>query len=274
MNLSSKLKLNNGVEVPYLGLGTFQLKDGEEAYNAVKWAIELGYKHIDTATIYGNEVSVGKAIKDSGIARNDIFVTTKLWNDDMRQDNQLNAIDESLKRLGLDYVDLYLIHWPVKDKYVESWKKMEEIYKSGKAKAVGVSNFNIRHIEDILAVSDLVPAVNQYECSPELTMVELVDYCNKKGIRFEPWAPLGKGETLKRPEITAMAEKYGKTPAQIVLRWGLQREFFNIPKSANKPRIEENSKIFDFELSEADYKALFALNEDKRYGPDPETFDF
>ena len=274
MNLSSRLKLNNGVEVPYLGLGTFELKDGEEAYNAVKWALEIGYKHIDTATIYGNEASVGKAIKDSGIARSDLFITTKLWNDDMRQDNQLNAIDDSLKRLGLDYVDLYLIHWPVKEKYVESWKKMEEIYKSGKAKAVGVSNFNIRHIEDIMAVSDLVPAVNQYECSPELTMVELVDYCTKKGIVFEPWAPLGKGETLKVPKIAGMAEKYGKTPAQIVLRWGLQRGFFNIPKSAKRSRIEENAKIFDFELSDADYKDLFTLNADKRYGPDPETFDF
>ena len=274
MDISSRLKLNNGVEVPYLGFGTFMLADGEEAYNAVKWALEASYRHIDTATIYGNETSVGKAIKDSGIARKDLFVTTKLWNEDMRQDNQLNAIDDSLGRLGLDYVDLYLIHWPVEGKYVESWKKMEEIYKSGKAKAVGVSNFNIRHVEAVMAVSDLVPAVNQCECSPELSQTELVDYCTQKGIAFEPWAPLGKGETLKVPAVVAMAEKYGKTPAQIVLRWGLQRGFFNIPKSANKARIEENAKIFDFELSGEDHKALFALNADRRYGPDPETFDF
>ena len=192
----------------------------------------------------------------------------------MREDNQLNAIGDSLKRLGLDYVDLYLIHWPVVGKYVESWKKMEEIYKGGKAKAVGVSNFNIHHIEDVLAASDLVPAVNQYECSPELTMVELADYCKQNGIQFEPWAPLGKGSTLKLPEITAMAEKYKKTPAQIILRWGLQRGFFNIPKSVKKPRIEGNSKIFDFKLEDADFKALFALKKNKRYGPDPETFDF
>jgi len=274
MDLSSGLKLNNGVEVPYLGLGTFLSKDGQETYDAVKWALEIGYRHIDTAMIYGNEASVGKALKDSGIPRKEIFVTTKLWNEDMRQDNQLNAIDDSLKLLGLDYVDLYLIHWPVKGKYIESWKKMEEIYKSGKARAVGISNFNIHHIEDILAVSDLVPAVNQCECSPELTQVELADYCKQKGIQFEPWAPLGKAEILKRPEIVTMAGKYAKTPAQIVLRWGLQRGFINIPKSVNKPRLEENSKIFDFELADADFKELFTLNIDKRHGPDPETFDF
>ena len=274
MNLSSRVKLNNGIEMPYLGLGVFEIKDGEETYNAVKWAIEAGYKHIDTAAVYGNEVSVGKAIKDSGIARKDIFVTTKLWNEDMRQNNQLKAIDESLKRLGLDYVDLYLIHWPVAGKYVESWKKMEEIYKSGKARAVGISNFNIHHIEDILAVSDLVPAVNQCECSPELTQTELAGYCKQKGIQFEPWAPLGRGNALNNPKITAMAQQYGKVPAQIILRWGFQRGFVNIPKSSHKSRIEENAKIFDFELSDADFKALFTLNKDKRYGADPETFDF
>jgi len=273
VDLSSRVKLNNGVEVPYLGLGMFESKDGEEAYNAAKWALETGYRHIDTAMIYGNEDSVGKAIKDSGIPRNEIFVTTKLWNEDMRQGKQLTAIDESLTRLGLDYVDLYLIHWPVRNVYVESWKKMEEIYKSGKAKAVGISNFNIHHIEDIMAVSDLVPAVNQCECSPELTQVELADYCMKKGILFEPWAPLGKAETLKRPEIIAMADKYGKTPAQVILRWGLQRGFINIPKSSNKSRIQENAGIFDFELDNTDFQALFTLNADKRYGPDPETWE-
>jgi diketogulonate reductase-like aldo/keto reductase len=150
---------------------------------------------------------------------------------------------------------------------------MEEIYKSGKTRAVGISNFNIHHIEDIMAVSDLVPAVNQSECSPELTQVELADYCKQKGIQFEPWAPLGKGETLKRPEMIAMAKKYGRTPAQIALRWGLQRDFFNIPKAAGRAKIEENAKIFDFELSEADFKELFTLDIDKRYGPDPETWE-
>ena len=272
MDLSSKVKLNNGVEIPYLGLGVFKAQDGEEAYNAVRWAIELGYKHIDTAAAYKNEVSVGKAIKDSGIARSDIFVTTKLWNGDMRENNQLNAFEESLKKLGLDYIDLYLIHWPVKEKYVESWKIMEKIYKSGKIRAIGISNFNIHHVEDIFAVSGTVPAVNQCECHPELTQVELADYCKQKGIMFQPWSPLGRGGVLTHPKITAMAEKYGKTPAQIILRWGLQRGFINIPKSVHKERIEENSKIFDFELKDEDFKELFTLNQNKRVGPDPETF--
>jgi len=274
MNLSSRVKLNNGVEIPYLGLGTFQAKDGGETYDAVKWALEAGYKHIDTASVYGNEVSVGKAIKESGVARGDIFITTKLWNEDMRRDNQLKAIDESLERLGVDYVDLYLIHWPVKEKYVESWKKMEEIYKSGKAKAVGISNFNIHHIESILAVSDLMPAVNQCECSPELTQVELADYCKQKGIQFQPYSPLGQGNTLKEPKIIALAEKYGKTPAQIILRWGFQRGFINIPKSVTKSRIEENSKIFDFELTDEDFKEMFTMENGNRYCADPETFTF
>jgi len=274
MDLSSGVKLNNGIEIPYIGLGVFKAEEGDEAYNAVRWAIEAGYRHIDTAAIYKNEASVGKAIKDSGIARNEIFVTTKLWNEDMRQDNQLNAIDASLEKLCLEYVDLYLIHWPVKGKYVETWKKMEEIYKSGKAKAVGISNFNIHHIEDIMAASDLVPAVNQCECSPELTQVELADYCKQKGIIFQPWSPLGQGNTIKHPKIAALADKYGKTAAQVILRWGLQRGFVNIPKSSKKERIVENSKIFDFELSDEDFKELFTLNMDKRYGPDPETFAF
>jgi len=274
MNLSSGLKLNNGVEIPYIGLGTFKAPEGGETYDAVKWAIETGYRHIDTAAVYKNEASVGKAVKDSGIARSDIFITTKLWNEDMRQDNQLNAIDDSLKRLGTDYVDLYLIHWPVKEKFVESWQKMEQIYKSGKARAVGISNFNIHHIESILAVSDLIPAVNQCECSPELTQTELADYCKQKGIQFQPYSPLGQGNTLKEPKITAIAEKYGRTPAQIILRWGFQRGFINIPKSVTKSRIEENAKIFDFELEDADFKEMFTMNSGKRYCSDPETFNF
>ncbi|MCL2609331.1 MAG: aldo/keto reductase [Treponema sp.] len=274
MDLSSKLKLNNGVEMPYLGLGTFKMKDGEETYNAVKWALETGYRHIDTAAVYGNELSVGRAIKDSGLARSEIFVTTKLWNEDMRQGRQLTAIDESLKRLGLDFVDLYLIHWPVPGKYVESWKHLETIYKSGKTKAIGVSNFHIHHLEDIFAVSDIVPALNQCECSPELTQVELADFCKNKGIRFEPWSPMGQGNTLKEATIIALAEKYGRTPAQIILRWGLQRGFPNIPKSVSRERIQENAGIFDFELSDADFEAIFRINADKRYGASPETFNF
>lgn len=274
MSLSSTLKLNNGVDIPLLGLGVFKSEEGDEAYNAVKYAIEAGYKHVDTAAIYGNERSVGKAIKDSGIKREDIFITTKLWNENMRQGNQYEAFEESLERLGVDYVDLYLIHWPVKDKYVESWKILEKIYKEGRARAVGVSNFHIRHLEDIFAASDLIPAVNQVECHPWLTQVELADYTQKKGILFEPWSPLGTGLLLKDEQLKNIASKYNKTSAQLILKWGLQRGFVNIPKSANKDRIIQNSQIFDFTISDRDMAEIFTLNKNKRTGADPETFNF
>lgn len=275
MNLSSTKKLNNGVEMPYLGLGVYLSKEGDEVYNAVLAAIEAGYRHIDTAAVYGNEAGVGKAIKDSGIKREDIFITTKLWNEEMRKDNQYNAFEKSLKLLGVDYVDLYLIHWPVKEKYVDSWKILEKIYKEGRARAVGVSNFNIHHLEDIFAASDLMPAVNQVECHPELTQVELVKYCQSKGIAWEPWSPLGAGKgLLENQTLKNIGEKYGKSTAQVILRWGLQLDYINIPKSVNKARIIENSQIFDFELSQADMDAVFSLNANKRTGADPETFPF
>jgi len=274
MSLSSTLKLDNGVAIPLLGLGTYQLSEGEEAYNATKFALEIGYKHIDTAAAYHNERSIGRAIKDSGIKREDIFITTKLWNEEQRRDNQYQAFGESLERLGVDYVDLYLIHWPVKEKYAESWKILEKIYKEGRAKAVGVSNFNIHHLEDIFAVSDLIPAVNQVECHPWLTQVELADYCKEKGIVFEPWSPFGVGALLSDDNLKAIASKYNKTTAQLILKWGLQRGFINIPKSSNNERITENTQIFDFTITDEDMSAIFNLNMDKRTGADPETFTF
>ena len=274
MNLSSTKKLNNGVEMPYLGLGVFKSQEGDEVRNAVISAIEAGYRHIDTAAVYGNEVGVGKGIKDSGIKREDIFITTKLWNEEQRKDNQYNAFEASLERLGVDYVDLYLIHWPVKGKYVESWKILEKIYKEGRARAVGVSNFHVHHLEDVFAVSDLVPAVNQVECHPELTQVELVKYCQSKGIAWEPWSPLGAGTLFNNETIKNIGAKYNKSIAQVILRWGLQLDYINIPKSVNKNRIIENSQIFDFELAPSDMEAIFALNINRRTGGDPETFTF
>jgi len=274
MNLSSTKKLNNGVEMPYLGLGVFKSQEGDEVRNAVISAIEAGYRHIDTAAVYGNEVGVGKGIKDSGIKREDIFITTKLWNEEQRKDNQYNAFEASLERLGVDYVDLYLIHWPVKGKYVESWKILERIYKEGRARAVGVSNFHVHHLEDVFAVSDLVPAVNQVECHPELTQVELVKYCQSKGIAWEPWSPLGAGTLFNNETIKNIGAKYNKSIAQVILRWGLQLDYINIPKSVNKNRIIENSQIFDFELAQSDMEAIFALNINRRTGGDPETFTF
>ena len=274
MNLSSKIKLNNGVEIPVLGLGVFKSQEGDETYNAVKYAIEAGYKHIDTAAVYGNERSVGRAIKDSGINRGDIFITTKLWNENQRQGNQYQAFEESLEKLGIDYVDLYLIHWPVKGKYVESWKILEKIYKEGRARAVGVSNFHIHHLEDIFASSDLVPAVNQVECHPWLTQVELVDYTQKNGIIFEPWSPLGAGALIENENLKSIAQKYNKSTAQLILKWGLQRGFINIPKSVHKDRIIQNSRIFDFTVTDEDMAEIFKLNIGKRVGADPETFTF
>ena len=260
--------------MPLLGLGVFKSAEGDETYNAVKYAIEAGYRHIDTAAVYGNEKSVGRAIADSGIKRGDIFVTTKLWNEDMRRGRQREAFKESLEKLGLDYVDLYLIHWPVKGEYVKSWKALEQIYKEGGARAVGVSNFHIHHLDDIFAASDLVPAVNQVECHPELTQMELVKYTQSKGIIFEPWSPLGAGNLVDDETLKSIAKKYGKTAVQLILKWGLQRGFVNIPKSVHKDRIIQNAQIFDFTISDDDMAEIFKLNKDKRTGADPETFTF
>ena len=276
MNILSTKKLNNGIEIPYLGLGVFRSEDGEETYNAVRWALDAGYRHIDTAKIYGNEASVGRAIADSGVAREEIFLTTKLWNEDMRQGRQLQAFQESLDLLLTDYVDLYLIHWPVKGKYVESWKAMEEIYASGRAKAVGVSNFHQHHLEDIAAVSDLVPAVNQIECHPRLSQEPLRAYCESKGIAFEAWSPLGGSinPLVKEDAFIAIGKKYGKSAAQVILRWDLQRDIITIPKSVHQNYIQQNAQIFDFELSAEDMAAIDAMNRNERVGGDPDNFNF
>lgn len=275
LTLQSTVRLNNGVEMPVLGLGTFKSRDGDEVYRAVRWALEIGYRHIDTAKIYHNEEGVGRAVRDSGIPREEIFITTKLWTEDMRNQNEQKAIEDSLRRLKMDYVDLYLIHWPVPGRYVAGFEAMEKIYADGKARAIGVSNYHIHHLEALLASCGVVPAVNQVECHPMLTQVELADYCLKKGIVFEPWSPLGRGgELLSHPVLTNIAEAYGKTPAQVVLRWGLQRGFVNIPKSVHLERIRENADIFDFELSDKEMAEIFTLHDGTRVGPDPDNFDF
>jgi len=274
MNLSSAIKLNNGVDMPLLGLGTYLAKSGDETYNAVRYAIDAGYRHIDTAEGYRNESSVGKAIKDSGVKRENIFITTKLWNENQRQGTQYKAFEESLRQLGVDYIDLYLIHWPVKGKFIETWKVFEKIYKEGRAKAVGVSNFHVHHLEDVFGVSDLVPAVNQVECHPWLTQVELADYCMKKGILFEPYSPLGAGQLINNEKLVSIAKRYNKTAAQLILKWVLQRGFATIPKSVHKDRIVENSQIFDFTITDADMAEIFKLNNNTRTCADPETFNF
>ena len=277
MDLQTTKKLNNGVEIPYLGLGVFQVKEGDETANAVRWAIQAGYRHIDTAALYGNEKSVGIGIRKSGIDRKKIFVTTKLWKDDMLRGTQMQAFEKSLKLLQMDYVDLYLIHWPVAGKSMESWKVLEEIYKSGKARAIGISNFMEKHLDALLKEAKIRPAVNQVECHPHLSQQPLADYCQKQGIAFEAWSPLGGtgGDLLNDSTLKKIADKHGKSAAQVTLHWELQRGLITIPKSIHQARIIANTDIYGFELSAEEMKAINSLDKNpQRTGPDPNNMDF
>nr|WP_308426179.1 aldo/keto reductase [Alicyclobacillus cellulosilyticus] len=273
-NIADCVTLNNGVKMPWFGLGVYKAQEGEEVENAVRWALEMGYRSIDTAALYGNERGVGQAIRDSGIPREEVFVTTKVWNSDQGYESTLRAFEESRRRLGFDYVDLYLIHWPVKGKYVETWRALEKLYRDGWVRAIGVSNFQIHHLQDIFAVSDIIPAVNQVEYHPRLTQKPLHAFCRDHGIQLEAWSPLMRGEVLGHPTIVEIAERHGKTPAQVVLRWDVQNEVVTIPKSVRKERIRENADIFDFELTEEEMARIDALNENRRIGADPDNFNF
>lgn len=267
------ITLNNGVKMPQLGFGVFKVPEGEEAYNAVKWALEAGYRGIDTAAVYKNEVSVGKAIKDSGIPREELFITTKVWNDNQGYEETLAAFEKSLERLKLDYVDLYLIHWPVKEKYKETWKALEKIYADKKSRAIGVSNFHIHHLEDLLETAKIVPAVDQIELHPTLSQEKLSTWLKAHDIAVESWGPLGQGSDLKNPVIVEIGEKYNKSSAQVILKWHLQHGFIAIPKSSHKERIAENLNVFDFSLSDEDMEALDKLNTNDRQGTNPDTYD-
>ncbi|MDR1368390.1 MAG: aldo/keto reductase [Candidatus Accumulibacter sp.] len=275
MDSRSMTRLNNGLSIPLLALGVWRASEVEAA-KAVCWAIEAGCRHIDTAAIYRNEEGVGKGLRDSGVPREEIFVTTKLWNDDMRSRRQRQAFEESLERLQTDYVDLYLIHWPVEGVFVESWKILEEIYESGRAKAIGVSNFHERHLDELLESAAIPPATNQIECHPWLSQAPLIARCAREGIVCEAWSPLGGlGAPLSTdPELLRIAGKYGKTPLQIALRWNIQRGVVVLPKSIHRERIAENARLYDFELDEEDMKAIGARNQDHRFGPSPDDFDF
>ena len=274
LSIKSKIKLNNGVEVPVLGFGTLHAQ-GEIAQKAMIWAYEAGYRHMDTAKAYGNESDVGKAFKKCGLPREEVFITTKLWNDDHGYDTALKAIDTSLRNLGLDYVDLYLIHWPVSGRRVETWKAMERILKDGKAQAIGVSNFTIRHLEELLKEAETVPAVNQIEYTPYLYQKRLQEYCEGKGIKIEAWSPLTRGIKLDDPKLVEVARRYDKSPAQILIRWGLQHGVISIPKSVHRERIIENAQVFDFDISEGDMRRLDNFNENLRTsGWDPESEKF
>ncbi len=274
MNITTTVKLNNGVEMPIFGLGVFLSKEGDEVENAVKVALENGYRHIDTAAIYKNERGVGNAIKASGVAREDIFITSKVWNTEQGYSTTLAAFDESLEKLQTDYLDLYLVHWPKGKRSVETWKALEEIYKKGKVKAIGVSNFLVHHLESFLPECNVTPAVNQYEFHPELLQPGLLEYCQKRGIQPEAWSPIMKGRVNDVPLMQELAAKYAKTPVQVVLRWDIQKGVVTIPKSVTPERIISNANIFDFELSEEDMAKIDALDKNKRIGFHPDEIPF
>lgn len=260
--------------MPILGLGVFKVTKEGEAEQAISAALSCGYRLIDTAAAYGNEVSVGRAIKESNVPRKEIFVTTKLWNDDQRNDDAMGGFERSLEKLDMDYVDLYLIHWPVKESFHKSWKVLEKIYESGRAKAIGVSNFLPHHLDSLLETTGIIPAVNQFECHPLYNQAELIKYCKEKGITPQAHTPLLRGDLTTTPILTEIGKKYGKTAAQVSLRWNIQNGVAVIPKSVTPSRIKENIDVFDFELSETDMANISSMTGNKRYCSDPDNFNF
>lgn len=273
-DISGSFNLHNNIEMPYLGLGTYQADNDQEVVDAVEYALKIGYRHIDTAAAYKNEKGVGRAMAESSIKREDIFVTSKVWNSDQGYDSTLKAFDASLERLGLDYLDLYLIHWPVEGKYNDTWRALEKLYKEERIRAIGVSNFLQHHLDDLLKDAETVPMVNQMEFHPYLVQQSLIDYCDAKKIQYESWSPFLQGELFDLEITKGIEKKYDKTAAQVILRWNLQKGVIAIPKSVHKNRIQQNADIFDFELSDGEIDYLDNLDQGKRTGPDPDNFDF
>ncbi|AJS58726.1 aldo/keto reductase [Paenibacillus sp. IHBB 10380] len=277
-SLQDTTTLHNGVKMPWFGLGVFKVEDGTEVVHAVKNAIKHGYRSIDTAAIYKNEEGVGQGIlegiQEAGLTREDIFVTSKVWNGDQGYESTLAAFDLTLNKLGLEYLDLYLIHWPVKAKYKDTWRAIEKLYNDKRVRAIGVSNFHVHHLEDLLQEAVIVPMVNQVEYHPRLAQLELRSFCKEKGIQLEAWSPLMQGKLLDHPVLMEIANKQGRSVAQVILRWDIQNGFITIPKSVKEERIIENANIFDFELSPEDMKRIDALNDNTRVGSDPDNFNF
>ncbi len=276
--MNNLVKLNNGLEMPVIGLGVFQVEDGQVVIDSVKAAIRNGYRSIDTAAIYQNEEGVGQgireALEENGLKREDLFITSKVWNADLGYQSTIDAFELSLKKLGLDYLDLYLIHWPVEGKYVESWKALETLYKTGKVKAIGMSNFQIHHLKEVMANAEIMPMINQVELHPMLSQVELKEFLKENSIQVEAWAPLMQGQLFENETLLQIANKQNKSIAQVVLRWHLQNGVVIIPKSIKEHRIQENANIFDFELTEEEMNQINSLNQNHRVGPDPDNFDF
>lgn len=269
LHIKSLKELNNGIKIPTLGLGTYLNDKGKQAINSILYALEIGYRHIDTAAMYENEKEVGRAVRESCIPREEIFVTTKLWNSDHGYDNTIKAFHRSLERLRLDYIDLYLIHWPVENLRLESWRALEKLYNDGLCKSIGVSNYMERHLDEILNNFSVVPAVNQVEFSPFLYLKELQNYCESKGIALESYSPLTKGHKLKDSNLIDIARRYDKSTSQILVRWCLQKGVIVIPKSSKKEHIKENADVFDFNISETDMNKLDNLNENYHSTWDP-----
>jgi methylglyoxal/glyoxal reductase len=272
------IRLNNGIEMPEIGYGVFRVEDGKELEDAVVTAIRSGYRSIDTAAIYGNERSVGngirKAIEEGLVTREDLFVTSKVWNVHASYDQTITDYEQTLERMGLEYLDLYLIHWPGQDKYLEPWKALEHLYKEGRVKSIGVSNFQVHHLENLLKSAEVTPVINQIEFHPKLTQLEVRDYCLQHDIQVEAWSPLMNAELLNHDKVKEIAAKYNKSAAQVILRWDIRHGVITIPKSMTPSRIKENISIYDFSLTEEDMEQLDALNENMRSGPNPDEFDF
>ena len=269
LKINSRVTLSDGNRMPLLGLGVWDAKSGKETYDAVIHALKTGYRHIDTAEMYGNEKDVGSAVIDSGIAREEIFITTKLWDSGLGYDHALNAFDVSLKKLNLEYIDLYLIHWPEKGSRREIWSALERIKKEGRSLSIGVSNFAPKHLNEILINANFTPAVNQIEMSPFLHQQEISSFCKKENIHLTGYCPLARGTRFNNPLLCRVAEETNKTAAQVMIRWAIQNGNTVIPKSVRPKRIEENADVFDFELSEDQIKILDGLEEGLRFCPDP-----
>lgn len=273
-DIYSTVTLHNGVEMPQFGLGVYKVEEGRQVEDTVKNAINLGYRLIDTAAFYENEEGVGRAIRESGVPREELFITTKVWNTEQGYEQTLAAFEKSLNKLDLEYIDLYLIHWPVKGKYLDTWRALEELYKAGKVKAIGVSNFQIHHLKDIMENSAEKPVVNQVELHPRMSQEELRSFCNEHNIKVEAWSPIARGRILEDSLINKIADRHGKSAAQVILRWHLQNGVIIIPKSVHEERLRENADIFDFELNNEEMKQINSLNKNERYGADPDNFDF
>lgn len=269
-SLNDTYTLSNGVEIPVMGLGVYKNVDEKELSGAIKTALDTGYRHIDTAMLYHNEQGVGEALRQSDVKREDIFVTTKLWNTDHNYDKALSAYEKSLERLGLEYADLYLIHWPMPGTYVEAYQALETLYEEGKVRAIGVSNFHQHHLEEIMKVCKVTPMVNQVEYHPHLPQKELKAFCDQHDILMEAWSPLKRGRLFEEPLLLELAEKYEKTPAQIILRWDIQNGVSTIPKSVTPHRIRENAEVFDFSLSDEDMEKILSLENGERAGKNPD----